>query len=77
MTPQTPRLMLFWTGYGLKRNRILYFVETLYSITILIADQVSPIGLITKVSNMLPYSNTDQKLGTYWASEVFLELLLN
>ena len=55
MTPQTPRLMLFWTGYGLKRNRILYFGETLYSIAILIADQVSPIGLITKVSNMFPY----------------------
>ena len=55
MTPQTPRLMLFLTGYGLKRNRILYFGETLYSIAILIADQVFPIGLITKVSNMFPY----------------------
>ena len=45
MTPRTPRLMLFWTGYGIKRNRILYFAETLHSITILIADQVFSNGL--------------------------------
>ena len=27
MTTRTPRLMLFWTEYGIKRNRILYFCE--------------------------------------------------
>ena len=77
MTPRTPRLMLFWTGYGIKRIRILYFSETLYSITILIADQVFSNGLDHKSIHMLPYANSDPKLGTYLASEIILKLLLN
>ena len=32
-----------------------------------------PICLITKVSNMLPYSNTDQELDTYWASKLLIK----
>ena len=71
MTTRTPRLMLFWTEYGIKRNRILYFVETLYSITILIADQVFSNGLDHKSIQYVAL------LGTYLASEIILELLLN
>ena len=74
MTLQTPRLRLFWTGYGIKVIGCFIFADTLYSFTKLLV-KYPPMGLITKVSKMLPYSTTAQKLRTYWASGVLLSLL--
>ena len=69
MTLQTPRLRLFWTGCGIKVMGCFIFAETLYSFTKLLVKY--PLrGLITKVSKLLPYSTTAQKLRTSWASGV-------
>ena len=76
MTPRTPRLMLFWTGYGIKRNRILYFAETLYSIIILIADQVFSNGLCLLYIYDAADEGLDVKLGSYLATEIIIKLIL-
>ena len=50
-------------------NGMLYFAETLYSFTKLLVKY--PLrGWITKVSKLLPYSTTAQKLRTSLASGV-------
>ena len=67
-------MRLFWTGYGIKVIGCFIFADTLYSFTKLLV-KYPPMGLITKVSKMLPYSTTAQKLRTYWASGVLLSLL--
>ena len=61
MTLQTPRLRLFWTGCGIKVMGCFIFAETLYSFTKLLV-KYSLMGLITKVSKLLPYSTTAQKI---------------
>ena len=69
MTSKTPCLTSLWTNYGIKVMECFIFAETLYSFTKLLVKY--PLrDWITKVSKLLPYLTTAQKLRTSWTSGV-------